>query len=69
MGTVEIKQELQQFIRDGDETFIKMLYESAIDHMYRLREDKLMAESEADIKAGRLHTMDEVQDMIKDWTK
>jgi len=31
IGTLEIKQELQQFIKEGDETFIKMLYESAKD--------------------------------------
>ncbi|MEN1785280.1 MAG: hypothetical protein AAGF77_09090 [Bacteroidota bacterium] len=69
MSTLEIKKKLRQYINEGDELFVKMLYDTAKDHMHRLAEDKLMAESEEDIKAGRLHTMDEVQNMIKDWTK
>ena len=39
MGAEEIKGELQQFIKDGGETFIRMHYESAKDHINRLKED------------------------------
>jgi predicted transcriptional regulator len=34
----------------------------------QLHEDALMAEAEADIKAGRVYTQDEVKKMIEGWT-
>lgn len=67
MNTLEIKQELQEFINTGDDKFIKMLYEKAKAYQEQLRQDKMIAEGEADIKAGRLHSLKEVKDFIDHW--
>ncbi len=37
--------------------------------MEQKRLDRMIAEGEEDIKAGRLHSQEEVKKMIKDWTK
>lgn len=67
MSTLEIKQELQEFINTGDDKFIKMLYEKAKAYREQLRKDKMIAEAEADIKAGRLHSSEEIKDFIENW--
>lgn len=43
----------------------KVKASSLIEQKYQ---DELMAEAEADIKAGRLHSQDDVQKMIENWT-
>ncbi len=67
MSTLELKQELHQFINEGDEKFIKMFYEMAKAYSVQLKKDKMIAESEDDIKSGRIHTQAEVQKMIESW--
>ncbi|MBD0726097.1 hypothetical protein B6A10_13030 [Flavobacterium sp. L1I52] len=67
MSTLELKQELHQFINEGDEKFIKMFYEMAKAYSVQLKKDKMIAESENDIKSGRIHSQAEVQKMIESW--
>ena len=51
MKALELKQELHNFINQGDEKFIKMFYEMAKAYMQQLQHDKLIAESEKDIQS------------------
>ena len=67
MSTLELKQELHQLINEGDEKFIKMFYEMAKAYSVQLKKDKMIAESEDDIKSGRIHSQAEVQKMIESW--
>lgn len=67
MSTLELKQELHQFINEGDEKFIKMFYEMAKAYSIQIKKDRMIAESENDIKAGKIHSQTEVQKMIESW--
>ncbi len=67
MSTLELKQELHEYINQGDEKFVKMFYEMAKAYNQQLQQDKLIAESEEDIKAGRVYDLDETQKIIKSW--
>ncbi len=67
MSTLELKQELHQFIDEGDEKFVKMFYEMAKAYSVQIKKDKMIAESEEDIKAGKIHSQIEVQKMIESW--
>lgn len=67
MNTLELKQELHEFINQGDDKFVKMFYEMAKAYVVQLRKDKMIAESEEDIKSGRIHSQDAVKQIIKSW--
>jgi hypothetical protein len=67
MGALELKAELHEYINQGDEKFIKMFYEMAKAYTEQLQQDKLMAKSEADIKAGSIYNLDETQKIINSW--
>jgi hypothetical protein len=69
MTTTEAKKELSRFIEIGDDQFIDKMYNTAKSYMEQKRLDRMIAEGEADIEAGRLHSLEDVQKMIKDWTK
>lgn len=69
MSALEIKEELYKYIEIGDKEFIDKLYQTAKSYMEQKRLDRMIAEGEEDIKAGRLHSQEDVQKMIKDWTK
>jgi predicted transcriptional regulator len=67
MSTLEIKQELHRFIDTEDDKVIKKFYKMAKAYMEQLKADRMIAEGEEDIKAGRLHSQQEVKDFIKNW--
>lgn len=69
MSTMETKEELYKYIEIGDEQFIDKLYQTAKSYIEQKRLDRMIKEGEEDIKKGRLHSQQEVQKMIKDWTK
>jgi predicted transcriptional regulator len=69
MGALEIREELQRYIEIGDKQFLNALYETAKNYMEQKRLDRMIAEGEADINAGRLHSQKDVQNMIEDWVK
>ena len=69
MRTIELKQELHDFINKGDEKFVKMFYEMAKAYMQQLQQDKLIDESEEDIKEGRVYNLDETQKIINSWNE
>ena len=67
MSTLELKQELHEFVNEGDDKFIKMFYEMAKAYIIQIKKDKMIAESEDDIKAGKIHSQTEVQKIIESW--
>lgn len=69
MGTSELKNELRNYIETGDRQFLDALYKMARSYMEQKRLDQMVAEAEADIKEGRLHSQDDVQKMINRWTE
>jgi len=69
MSAIEIKEELYRYIEIGDKQFIDKLYQTAKSYMEQKRLDKMIAEGEEDIEAGRIHSQEDVQKMIKNWTK
>lgn len=69
MRALEIREELHKFIEIGDKQFLNILYKTAKSYIEEKNLDRMIAEGEADIKAGRVHSQDEVQKMIESWTK
>lgn len=69
MTTTEAKKELSRLIEIGDDQLIDKMYNTAKSYMEQKRLDRMIAEREADIEAGRLHSLEDVQKMINDWTK
>lgn len=68
MSAIKLRKELQKYIEIGDRDFLNVLHETAIAYIAQKELDKMIAEGEDDIEAGRIHSQDEVQKMIEDWT-
>ncbi len=69
MGALELRKELHKYIEIGDSKFLNALYKTAKEYIEQKQLDRMMAEGEEDIKAGRVHSQKEVQKMIEDWTE
>lgn len=69
MSTLELKQKLHAFVNEGDEKFVQMFYQMAKAYFTQIKKDKMIAESEDDIKAGEIHSQTEVQKIIESWKK
>lgn len=69
MGVLELREELRKYIEIGDNKFLDALYKSAKEYIEQKQLDRMIAEGEEDIKKGRVHSQNEVQKMIEDWTK
>ena len=69
MSIIEIKKELHTFIDESDEKSLQDFYELAMKYLNQKKEDLLMAEAENDIKEGRTYSVNEVKEMISEWTK
>ena len=67
MSTIEIRNEMLELIKNEDDSSLKRLYELFKAYKEQRRLDKMIAEGEEDIKAGRLHSQSEVQKMIESW--
>jgi len=67
MSTLEIKQELVALINQSDDAFVKNFYNIINVYKIQILNDEMIAESELGIKEGRIHSQDEVIEMIKSW--
>ena len=67
MSTMELKQELHEFVNLGDDKFVKTFYEMAKAYMDKLRKDKMIEEGEEDIKNGRLYSLKEAKEIMDKW--
>jgi len=69
MGALEIREELRKYIEIGDKQFLNTLYKTAKSYIEQKKLDRMIAEGEEDIKAGRVHSQSEVKKMIDNWTR
>jgi predicted transcriptional regulator len=69
MSALELREELHKYIEIGDNKFLKALYKTAKEYIEQKQLDRMIAEGEEDIKAGRVHSQKEVQKMIENWTE
>jgi predicted transcriptional regulator len=69
MSTIELRKELHEFIETADQQFLNTLYETAQSYLEKKKLDKMIADGEADIESGNVHTQTEVQKMIESWTE
>lgn len=67
MSTMELRQEMLELIKNEDDSSLKSLYQLMKSYKHQLQLDRMIAEGEEDIKAGRLHSQSEVQKMIESW--
>lgn len=67
MGALEIREELHEFIEIGDKQFLAMLHKTAKEYIERKKQDRLIAEAEADIEAGRTYSLKEAKKLIDNW--
>ncbi|HET8838472.1 MAG TPA: hypothetical protein VFM82_05690 [Flavobacteriaceae bacterium] len=69
MSTTEIKQELHKYIDIGNDDFIQRIYEIVKAQLHQMEMDRMIEEGEEDIREGRVHSMEELKEIIKDWRK
>ncbi len=69
MGALELREELHKYIEIGDNKFLDVLYKTAKEYIEKKQLDRMIAEGEEDIKAGRTHSLKEAKKMVDDWTK
>tara|TARA_R110002096_G_C14142182_1_gene683029 strand:+ start:65 stop:277 length:213 start_codon:yes stop_codon:yes gene_type:complete len=69
MKALELREELHKYIEIGDPQFLDALYKTAKSYIEQKQLDRMIAEGEEDINSGRVHSQDEVQKMIENWTK
>ena len=69
MGDSELREELRKYIEIGDDTLLRALHNTATSYFAQKDYERMIAEGEEDIKEGRVHTQEEVQKMIENWTR
>ena len=67
MSAIELRQEMLELIKNEDDSSLKNLYQLKLAYKQQRTLDKMIAEGEEDIEAGRVHSMDEVKEYIKNW--
>lgn len=67
MSTLEIRKELHELIDKGDAATIKGFYNMLKSYMAKAEDDQKISESEADIKAGRILSHQQVKDIVASW--
>lgn len=67
MSTIELKRELHNLIDEEDDKSIVIFYQMVKSYIVQKRKDKMIAESEEDIKHGRIHSLQDVKHIIESW--
>lgn len=68
MSTLEIKNEILEIINNEDEASLKNIYKIIKQYKHQKKLDKMIAEGEEDIKNGDIYSIEEVKEMLKNWT-
>lgn len=63
----DLRQELHKYIDSEDEDFVRTLHEMATVYLKQSQRDKMIAEAEEDIEAGRIYSQEEIDEYIKNW--
>lgn len=67
MSTMELKQELHNYIDEEDDKSVKVFYQMVKSYIDQKRNDKLIAEGEEDIKNGSLHSLKDAKEIMDKW--
>lgn len=67
MSTIELKKELHKIIDESDSKFVQAFYEIAQNFINKIDNSKLIEESEQDILDEKIHSLDEVKNIVKNW--
>lgn len=62
-----MRQEMLELIKNEDDISLKSLYNLFKEYKYQRHLDKMIAEGEQDIEAGRIYNLEEVKDFIDSW--
>ena len=61
------KKRIHKIIDESDSNFIQAFYEIAKNFINKTDNSKLIEESEQDILDGKIHSLDEVKNIVKNW--
>lgn len=64
MSTLELRKEMMELIKNEDDSSLKNLYNLIKSYKHQRQLDKMIAEGEDDIKAGRTFTLEQARKMI-----
>ena len=67
MRAIELKKELHSFIEEEDDKSVKVFYQMVKSYIAQKRNDRMITESEEDIKLGRIHSLQDVKQIIESW--
>ncbi len=65
MGAIELRGELYKYIEIGDRKFLNALHKTAKEYIERQWLNRMIAEGEEDIAAGRTYSLEEVKKEVK----
>ena len=69
MSTLELKKELHQIIDNSDTNLVEDFYTIINAYLDKSKNTRMIAESEEDIKLGKIHSQKEVRKIIESWTE
>ena len=69
MSTLELKKELHQIIENSDKNLIEDFYGIITAYLEKSKNSQMIAESEEDIKSGKIYKQEEVRKIIENWIK
>lgn len=69
MSTLELKKELHQIIDNSDTNLVEDFYTIITAYLDKSKNSQMIAESEEDIKLGKIHSQKEVRKIIENWTE
>jgi ADP-dependent phosphofructokinase/glucokinase len=69
MSTLELKKELHQIIDNSDTNLVEDFYTIITAYLDKSKNSQMIAESEEDIKLGKIHSQKEVRKIIESWTE
>jgi hypothetical protein len=67
MSKENLKNKLTQYLIDADENALHFLHEATLKYENQKALDKMIAEGEEDIAAGRTHSLEEARKLLKQW--
>lgn len=67
MKVIELKNELHKIIDEADSSLVSEFYAFTKSFLKMKEQEMMINDSEKDIKQGRIHSLDEVESIIKSW--
>jgi hypothetical protein len=67
MKVIELKNELHKIIDEADNSLVSEFYAFTKSFLKMKEQEMMINDSEKDIKQGKIHSLDEVESIIKSW--